>query len=216
MAFTAVIFDAFGTTLRIGTRTHPYRQLLREGAMRGRRPLPSDLHHLMKANISLREAADTLGIWTSPARMAEIEAALAREIDSIALYPETLEAISELQGHGIAIAVCSNLAAPYGPAVKALMPKHTAFALSYELGVTKPDPFQYMKACHELSVIPGKLEEEAPRVVMVGDSPKCDRDGPLAVGIRGFHLDRRGIGPLRDLREFVTLILRSQGQIGPS
>ncbi len=83
MAITAVIFDAFGTTLRIGTPMHPYRRLLREGAKNGRRPSPGDLHKLMTIDAGLREAADILGIQVTPSRMAEMEADLQREIESI-------------------------------------------------------------------------------------------------------------------------------------
>lgn len=34
------------------------------------------------------------------------------------------------------------------------------------------------------------------QIAMIGDSPRCDRDGPKAVGIKGFHLDRSDAGPL--------------------
>lgn len=211
MAITAVIFDAFGTTLRIGCRTNPYRQMLREGAKQGRRPHPDDLHHVMTHDVGLREAADSLGIKVAPERMLEFEAALQREIDSIEVFPDALEAIGLFQDHGIAIAVCSNLAAPYGPAVKALLPNHTAYALSYELGLTKPEPGIYRAACHELGISPGRLFENVPQVAMIGDSRRYDRDGPRLIGIRGFHLDRTGPGAIRDLRQFADLVVNAPG-----
>lgn len=58
MAITAVIFDAFGTTLRITSPSHPYRQLLREGAKLGRRPTSGDAHKLLTLDAGIREAAD--------------------------------------------------------------------------------------------------------------------------------------------------------------
>lgn len=56
------IFDAFGTVVRIGRRTNPYRQLLREGIKQGRRPHPGDAHLIMTLNLDLRGVAEHLGI----------------------------------------------------------------------------------------------------------------------------------------------------------
>jgi len=66
MAISAVIFDAFGTTLRIGNPTPPYRQLLHEGAKHGRRPHPGDLHRLMAIDVGFQGAADLLGSVRNP------------------------------------------------------------------------------------------------------------------------------------------------------
>jgi len=210
MAITAVIFDAFGTTLRIGTPMHPYRRLLREGAKHGRRPSPSDLHKLMTTDAGLREAADLLGIQVAVTRMAEIESALQREIESIEVFQDAYDAIALLHEHGIATAVCSNLAAPYGPAVKRLLPDLNAYAFSYQLGVTKPDPAIYRAVCRDLGVAPGNLFGDAAQLAMVGDSPRCDRDGPRAVGIKGFYLERNQTGSIRHLLDYAKVVIRGQ------
>jgi len=216
MAITAVIFDAFGTTLRIGTPMHPYRRLLREGAKHGRRPSPGDLHKLMTIDAGLREAAEILGIQVAPSRMAEIETDLQCEIESIEIFQDALDAINLLREHGIATAVCSNLAAPYGPAVKTLLPNLNAYAFSYELGVTKPDSTIYRAVCSDLGVVPGHLFGDSAQVAMIGDSaqvamigdsPRCDRDGPRAIGIKGFHLARSATGSIRDLTHFARLVI---------
>ncbi|MFG0528977.1 HAD family hydrolase [Pseudomonas sp. yb_2] len=207
MAITAVIFDAFGTTLRITAPSHPYRQLLREGARHGRRPSPGDAHKLMTLNAGIREAADLLGIQVAAMRMAEIESALQREIESIEVLQDAYDAITLLREHGIATAACSNLAAPYGPAVKRLLPDLNAYSFSYELGVTKPDPVIYRAVCRDLGVVPGHLFGDSAQVAMMGDSPRCDRDGPRAVGIKGFHLDRSGTGAIRNLVQFAELVV---------
>lgn len=207
MAITAVIFDAFATALRISAPTNPYRQLLREGVMHGRRPSPSDLYKLMTIDAGLREAADFLGIQVRPSRMAEIESDLQREIESIELFPDARDAVALLHENGIATAVCSNLAAPYGPAVKKLLPDLNAYAFSYELGVSKPDPAIYRAVCHDLGVVPGHLFGGSAQVAMIGDSPRCDRDGPRAFGIKGFHLDRSGTGAIRNLVQFAELVV---------
>lgn len=41
---------------------------------------------------------------------------------------------------------------------------------------------------------------------MIGDSKKCDEQGPRTSGIMGYHLDRSGLGRFRDLLEFSRLI----------
>ncbi|MFI8558203.1 HAD hydrolase-like protein [Pseudomonas putida] len=47
----------------------------------------------------------------------------------------------------------------------------------------------------------------APRVWMVGDSARCDRDGARAVGIEGHYLDRSGASPIQDLVQFADLVV---------
>ncbi|MBF8674015.1 hypothetical protein IRZ53_14445 [Pseudomonas fulva] len=74
------IFDAFGTVVRIGRRTNPYRQLLREGINQGRRPHPGDAHLIMTQNLALHELAELLGIRLSESRRVEIECALQAEL----------------------------------------------------------------------------------------------------------------------------------------
>ncbi|WP_409282702.1 HAD family hydrolase [Pseudomonas putida] len=212
MAITAVIFDAFGTTLQIAAHTNPYRQLLREGAKHGRRPSSVDFHRLMSLNAGIRDAADLLGIQVAPSRMAAIESALEREIDSIEVFQDAHDAIALLHEHGIATAICSNLAAPYGPAVKRLLPDLNAYAFSYDLGVIKPDPAIYRAVCHDLGVVPGHLFGGAAQVAMIGDSPRCDRDGPRAIGIKGFYLNRSGTEAIRDLVQFAKLVAEQSEQ----
>ncbi|MFG0548919.1 HAD family hydrolase [Pseudomonas sp. yb_9] len=163
----------------------------------------------MTHSLGLREAADNLGIQVAPIRMIEIEGALQRELDSIEVYQDAVEAFAILQDYGIAIALCSNLAAPYGPAVKALMPNHAAYALSYELGMMKPEPEIYRSACNELGIVPEHLFEGTTEVVMIGDSPRCDRDGPRTIGIHGFYFDRKGSGPIHDLKQFAEFVVNS-------
>ncbi len=191
MKITAVIFDAFGTTVHITRPTHPYRQLLREGRSRGRMPKVDDLRTLMTNELSLGEAACVLGIKLTPARLLLLERAMEEEVASIRPYPDALEAIAILHAAGVKVAICSNLAKPYGVAVKQILPDLDGYVFSYQAGVTKPDPIIYQEACSLLGVQPGNEFGGQGRVVMIGDSPRCDRDGPRQVGISGFLL-RRG------------------------
>ena len=90
------------------------------------------------------------------------------------------------------LAVCSNLAAEYGPAVLGLLPGLDAYVLSYEVGLAKPDPAIFQRVCDALGCAPGE-------VMFSGDSKRCDVDGPRAFGMQARHLDRRAGQSLLDV-----------------
>lgn len=203
---SAIVFDAFGTVVRIGQRTNPYSALLREGRRQGLALTPDSTHFVMTANLSFDQVADQLRIELSPSRRAELNAALGKELASIEPYPDALEAIARLQGSGVVIGICSNLAQPFGPVIRKAFPHVQCHAFSYELGVMKPDPGIYLAIRREMGVEAGHGDAEKGRVLMVGDSRKCDRDGPRGVGIKGYHLDRSGLGQISDLMQFADLI----------
>lgn len=207
MKYQAVLLDAFGTILKINASTHPYRRLLKEGARNGRRPQPDDVHVLMRFNGGISQAAEHLGIDIRPSRLAEIEELLEREVDSIEAFPDALEAVALLQESKRLVAVCSNLAYPYGRAVRGLFPSLDAFGFSYEIGATKPEPRIYLETCMMLGVEVDSDSTES-NVIMAGDSLRCDVDGPQTVGISGIHLTRSRAGGISNLRDFANLVLR--------
>lgn len=45
------------------------------------------------------------------------------------------------------------------------------------------------------------------RVLMIGDSRKCDEHGPRESGVLGYHLDRGGRGRFRSLLEFSKAVV---------
>lgn len=211
MPIIAAIFDAFGTTVHIGRKLHPFRQLLRVGAEQGRKASAADLHTLMTSNLSLEGSAEHFRIRVSAQRMSALQRDLEAELKSIAVYPDALDAIRMLKAEGIATGICSNLALPYGPAVMQLLGEADGFALSYELGITKPHPDIYREICHRLSVSPSwDMTALGNRVVMIGDSPQCDRDGPRIIGISGYHLDRKGAGRISNLAQFAELVIEDR------
>lgn len=208
MPIVAVIFDAFGTVVQIGRKRHPYRQLLRLGALQGRRPSAADLHRLMTANLSLDAAAETFGIGLSAEQMKSLQYDLEDELDSITVYPDAIDAIRLLKAEGVVTGICSNLAAPYGPVLRQHFSDVDGFALSYEVGMMKPQPGIYHEICHQLGVAPALgAAYSGQRVMMIGDSVQCDRDGPGAIGISGFHLDRKGNGSISSLMQFAERVI---------
>lgn len=162
----------------------------------------------MMTNLSFDEFASQLQIVLMPTKRAELNDALKREISSIKPYPDALEAMARLRDAGVKIGICSNLASPYGPVVKDVFPKMHGYAFSYELGVMKPDSRIYLSICEQMGVVPGHyFGSETGRVMMIGDSRRCDRDGPRAAGIVGLHLDRSGNGQINDFVQFAHLII---------
>lgn len=208
MKTAAVLFDVFGTLIKIQNRRSPYLQLLRHGRAHGRRPMPDDSLTLMTEDLSLSEAAIHLAIPIGYVKLQSMERLLEDELCSLALYEDALESLGMLQSAGIKVALCSNLASPYGDAVRKLLPGMDAYGFSYELGLVKPDPIIYESVCRMLEVEPGR-QLGGSRVVMIGDSIRCDRDGARAAGIAGFHLGREGSGDFESLLDFSEQVLKT-------
>ena len=205
---TGVIFDAFGTLASIRKPTHPYRQLLRIGERQGRRSSAADLRELMTQPMALFAAAMKFEIEVSQEEMQALRDSLEGEIASIEPYPEAREAVSMLRDAGIKTAICSNLSLPYGPAVASLFPNIDTAIFSYAEGVMKPDAMIYQITCRRLGIAPGQyFAGPEGQIVMIGDSPKCDRDGPRSIGINGYLLNRSGGGQFNDLVQFAEQII---------
>jgi FMN phosphatase YigB (HAD superfamily) len=162
---------------------------------------------------TLDEAADRLGIAISQGRLRVIQDDLEREVASITPFADGLEAIALLRAEGVRVGICSNLCEPYGEAVLHKLPDLDGHVFSYQVGAMKPDIEIYQAICGSLGVAPGHLFGNGlEQVAMAGDSPKCDRDGPRAAGMLGFHLDRRDNGAIRDLVQFAQLVVASRQQ----
>lgn len=84
----------------------------------------------MTLNLELHELAEHLGIRISESRRVEIECALQAELNSIEAYPDAIGAVAMLRERGVALGICSNLAKPYGAAMKRLFPSMDAYVPS--------------------------------------------------------------------------------------
>lgn len=182
----AIVLDAFGTIIQYGQRRAPYSRLLAGGERASRLPF-------LTRNVPVATFAAELGLTHL---LLGIEADLAVELAGLRLFPEVPEILAKSREAGLRLAVCSNLAAEYGPAVRRLLPGLDAYVLSYEVGLAKPDPTIYALLCAELGCAPGE-------VVFVGDSKRCDVDGPRAFGMQARHLDRTAGRTLLDVLEGV-------------
>lgn len=206
MPLSLAIFDAFGTLLKIGEGTHPYRKILKLGREQGRRPNSKDAEALLSMSLGLRQAAEYFGIRVDPRSMDQLESDLERELAGIEAYDDGISAVETLQAAGIKVAVCSNLAQPYASAIERLYPSLDGHAYSFAVGVTKPSAEIYRQALKSISAVPADAW-------MIGDSQRCDCDGPTAYGIRGFCLGRNGDRGYASLDLFAEAMLLARCEL---
>lgn len=176
----AVCFDAFGTVVDITDKRRPYIGLLRameisvrEGAKPRLMREPLSLEHcIARFTPSLKQdAADRL------------RSDLNAELASIKLRPRLEPLWHDLRAGGYKIAICSNLAADYGPAlIKQLPFAPDELILSYETGYIKPEAEIYRLVCDALNMPP-----EA--ILFTGDTQSADVDGPIAFGMDAELID---------------------------
>lgn len=194
----AIVFDVYGTLASINDKRSPFARLLALGEQRGRPKSVDDARVLMGRPLTLQDAAILLRIDLAPEELAGLESDLKWEVESIVLYPDVVPTIQALQAGGIKVALCSNLAAPYAPPVKALLPMRLDFhAWSFEIDAIKPDRQIFEYVCEGLDCSPQQ-------VLMVGDTPAADVEGPRAFGMQSILLDRRAASPARPYLSSLT------------
>lgn len=182
---SAVCFDAFGTLIQYGgRRLNPYRRLLTGASLKTAQRLP-----FLTRNVGIGVFAHELGLM---AELPAIEQELTEELAGLRRFPEVDQVLDRLWQAEKKVAVCSNLAAAYGPAVRALLPGLDAYVLSFEQEVAKPDPAIYQAVCDALQCRPSE-------VLFIGDSHRCDVRGPQAFGMPARGLDRGCGQTLRDV-----------------
>ncbi|MFF6773083.1 HAD family hydrolase [Streptomyces sp. NPDC012637] len=98
-------------------------------------------------------------------------------------YPDTARTLGELSRGGVSVAVVSNIGWDLRPVFRAhgLDEWVDVYALSFEVGVQKPDPAIFRFACERLGLIPAET-------LMVGDDRRAD-GGAEALGARVHFVD---------------------------
>ena len=174
-----VLFDAFGTLCHIESSRLPYRLIMK----RWENGAADCYQAIMTRDVPLAGFAGEAGL--SQEETALFEAHVAEETGSMRLFPEVPRTLQALRGHGLKIAVVSNLAKPYGaPFLKLLPFEPDVRAFSYEVGARKPEASIYRYAWEELDCAPEEL-------LMVGDSLQNDCQAPRALGLHALWLDRK-------------------------
>lgn len=177
-AISAICFDAFGTLIRHGEpRLNPYQRLIPS-----RKMTQDERLMFLTRNVSVATLARELGVSDM---LSVIRRELDEEIAGLQLFPEVESVLTSIRKAGKKIAICSNLATEYGSVVHHLLPDLDAYVFSYETGAAKPDPAIYHAVCEALQCPP-------PKLLFVGDSIRCDLNGPNAFGIQASWLNRRG------------------------
>jgi len=192
----AVAFDAFGTLVHIGRKRHPFERLIRQARDRAE-ALPSP----MVQPVGLADYAAALRLPRPDTELAMLE----EELATIALYPDTLNALNRVCEQGVRIAVASNLALPYAAQLKALLGDLGCLALStFDTDEVKPDRAFY-------AGLTAKIGCEASELLMVGDTWRGDIVGAVEAGARARWVDREGRASLA--RRFIAV--RELGDVYP-
>jgi HAD superfamily hydrolase (TIGR01509 family) len=206
----AICFDAFGTLIEITDKRRPFHALLR-GGVKG---LKAD--EVLTKPLNLRAVAAEICHELGEGGLAELEADLQAECASVRLRPGIAEIWQTLRERGLSIAVCSNLALPYGPPLLSALPDAPdAVILSYEVGLVKPDPAIFHLVCDRLRLQPVEI-------LFVGDTPSADIDGPQAIGMSAMHISdfkiysRRDVHKIGELSEdIIAAIQAAEYGVGP-
>ena len=81
------------------------------------------------------------------------------------------------------MALCSNLAMPYGKIVSSLLPPLDAYAWSYEVSAIKPEPKIYQSLIDQIDC-------QASEVLFIGDTALADFTGPTTFGMSARLINR--------------------------
>lgn len=179
-----VIFDLFGTLIKYGVMHHPFRQLLKWARENGRQPKPDDALRLMTINGNIPELATALGISAPDWLIDQMQLQIREELNSLTLYEDVTPTLALLKARDIPIAICSNLASPYGEVLHRLLGEYRHIrCMSYEVGFIKPEPEIFRAVIAAAQVRPEAC-------LFVGDTSLADYDGPRRFGMDARHLIR--------------------------
>ena len=181
----AVVFDLYGTLIRIRNDKKAFQRLFRELAC-------ERIHGTKNARkIAFTRDATTLSELAhiiNPNHAVDVkkyEIEICEELKRAECFPETIKVLERLKEEEFPTGLISNLCIPYQIPFFSLglsdLIDHHIF--SYEIGLEKPDPEIYLKMLEKLGL-------DAKQVWMIGDSHHCDVKGPQSVGMNAILLDR--------------------------
>ncbi|HCS65497.1 MAG TPA: haloacid dehalogenase [Cellvibrio sp.] len=179
-----VIFDLYGTLIQFGVKRHPFRNILQWARQEGRSPKADDVRTLMTLTGTPAEVFSIMGIFPPKPMLTQLESDIEQELVSLTLFEDVLITLNQLVDQQIPIAVCSNLAQPYGAVINRLLPKVPLLqCLSYEVGYIKPEREIYQWIIEKAQVQPEQC-------LFVGDTFLADYEGPKHFGFQARHLTR--------------------------
>lgn len=188
-----IVFDAFGTLVKIGESRSPYRKLMQWLKASGRKPSEQDAKIIMSNPVDIAQLARKFGAELPEQLLNEINNDLQLELSTIQLYEDTVSTLQVLKENGFKIALCSNLAMPYGEQLRQLLPDFfDAVVFSYEVGAIKPEPQIY-------EVIQSYFGCEFSEMLFIGDNPILDVETPLSLGMSARLIARQKNQKLLDV-----------------
>ncbi len=103
---SVIIFDVFGTLVKIGERRSPYRKLMKWLKENGRQPKPDDAQIYYVPQFEFGRACKAISSKYPGQFLQELRHDLDEELRSIRLYEDTLSTLEELKKLGFRLAVC--------------------------------------------------------------------------------------------------------------
>lgn len=184
VAIRGLVFDLYGTLVTRGAGPRAYRELIVS--------LPASAW-MQAREVGLTEPIPTISDFlarfdrSGQRDPAPFERQLSADIAQVELFADTLATLERARAEGLALALLSNLAAPYKAPVAqlGLEGRFDTLVFSCDEGVAKPSPEIYAR-------VQSRLGLRADELLMVGDSRIDDVEGPRAAGLRALHLDRSG------------------------
>lgn len=198
-----VAFDLFGTLIRYGIMHHPFRKILKFARENGRKPSPYDARNLMTVDADAEEVMARMEIFPPKKLLDNLVIEIQEELDDLTLFDDAITVLDWLTERGVRLAICSNLANPYGAVINRLLPQYDLVrCLSYEIGAIKPEAKIYDEIVKRSYVNPSE-------VLFVGDTFTADFAGPAQYGFRALHLQRGGAthqGGIENLSEVIDCV----------
>lgn len=188
-----IIFDAFGTLVKIGESRSPYRKLMQWLKANGRKPSAQDAKIIMSNSVDIAQLSRLFEAELPEQLLKEITNDLELELSTIELYEDTVPTLQILKESSFKIALCSNLAMPYGEQLRKLLPDFfDAVVFSYEVGAIKPEQQIY-------EVIQAYLGCEFSEILFIGDHPILDVETPISLGMSARLIERHKYQQLLDV-----------------
>jgi len=179
-----IIFDAFGTLVKIGESRSPYRKLMKWLKSNGRKPSAQDAKIIMSNSVDIAQLSRLFGAELPEQLLKEITNDLELELSTIELFKDTVPTLQILKESSFKIALCSNLAMPYGEQLRKLLPDFfDAVVFSYEVGAIKPEHQIY-------KVIQAHFGCDFPEMLFIGDHPILDVETPISLGMKARLIER--------------------------
>lgn len=179
-----IVFDAFGTLVKIGESRSPYRKLMKWLKSNGRKPSAQDAKIIMSNSVDIAQLSRLFGAELPEQLLKEITNDLELELSTIELYEDTVPTLQILKESSFKIALCSNLAMPYGEQLRKLLPDFfDAVVFSYEVGAIKPEHQIY-------KMIQAHFGCDFPEMLFIGDHPILDVETPISLRMKARLIER--------------------------